>query len=1203
MLERKPLNTDNAPHQEAENAAREYTGGSFIPLKSLAVSADRPRLDLAAVREKMADKKGSAYWRSLEEACETPEFTRYLGREFPHQAPRDMLPLGRRDFMKLMGAALALAGVGGCAFQPPEHIVPYIKAPEGMEAGIPLYFTTAMTLGGYAYPLMAESNMGRPTKIEGNPEHPGSQGRTSAIAQAAVLSMYDPDRSQTARVGGDVANWTQFIGVLDGLMKSQVANRGAGLRVLSETVSSPTMAEMMSRLKTRFPQMQWVQYEPVNRDNVREGAILAFGQDAHPLYRFDRAQVVLSLDCDFLLEEPNQVMNARTFMKARKPQSGQMNRLYAAYSTPNITAATADHSLPLRASEIEQLARVLAERLGVAGATGDGKVGSNAAASAKWIDALVADLQAARGKGLVVVGSHQPPAVHALAHAINETLGNAGTTVEYSQPVVAQPSNQLNDLQRLTADMNAGRVQTLVIFGANPVFTAPSDLKIANALKKVPNTIHLGHYDDETGVQCKWHIPETHFLESWGDARSYDGTVTLQQPLILPLYEATHSPLEVLNVMVGLGDSNGHDILRAYWMEQRGGGAKNAAGATATGGATATSGASTRTPASGAPAGSAISAGAATMGVAAATAAKPGAATQNGNMSMQSEQSIAFDKTWQKFVHDGFVAGTAVKPQPMKVRGGFAASLPAAKSGAGLEVIFRPDPTIYDGRFANNGWLQELPKPLTKLTWDNAAMMSPATAAKLGFALLFQDEMSGHHEMATLTYKGQSVTAPVLVVPGHPDDSVTLHYGYGRERGGKTADGAGFNVYPLRQSAAPSFDNGLEVAKSDKKYRLALTAHHNIIDVNAGGAVNDPNKIDGTYGRDLVRVGTFDEMQKKNLPVAASDKRGLPIPLGAKGMFPHHEEDEATGENASEMEPNGFPSLYPQNPDVTQRYKNGGLDGPESRPHAWGMAIDLTSCIGCNACVIGCQSENNVSIVGKDQVLMNRQMQWIRIDAYYKGEIENPEVHFQPVTCMHCEKAPCEPVCPVNATVHSPEGLNEQIYNRCVGTKYCSNNCPYKVRRFNFLQYSDQDTPQIQLMHNPDVTVRSRGVMEKCNYCVQRIQEAKIQAEKEERPVREGDIVTACQQTCPTDAIVFGDTNDPNSQVRRIKDGALNYGLLTELNTVPRTTYQAKIVNTNARITPASEVVMYGESVEESHDSGGAESAVGDTRNQLESAP
>ena len=1196
MLERKLLNTDNAQNQETENDAaptREYSGGSFIPLKSLAVSADRPRLDLAAVREKMADKKGSAYWRSLEEACETPEFTRYLGREFPHQAPRDMLPLARRDFLKLMGAAMALAGVGGCAFQPPEHIVPYVTAPEDMEAGIPLYYSTAMTLGGYAYPLMAESNMGRPTKLEGNPDHPGSEGRTSAIAQAAMLSLYDPDRSQAARVGGDVANWSQFTGALDALMKAQVASRGAGLRVLSETVSSPTMAQMMSRLQTRFPQMQWIQYEPVNRDNVREGAILAFGQDAHPIYHFDRAQVVLSLDSDFLLEEPNQVMNARTFMKARKPQSGRMNRLYAAHSTPSITAATADHGLPLRASDIEQLARVLAERLGVAGVTGDGKVGGNAAASAKWIDALVADLQGARGKSLVVAGSHQPAAVHALAHAINETLGNAGTTVEYSGPIVAQPSNQLNDLKRLTSDMNAGKVQTLVIFGANPVFTAPSDLKFANALKRVPSAIHLGHYDDETGVMCKWHIPETHFLEAWGDARSYDGTVTFHQPLITPLYDAAHSPLEMMNVMVGLGDSNGHDILRAYWMEQRGGGAKPAMAA---------SGASTRTPSSGAPAGSAIATGAATMGVAAATAAKPGAATQNGTMSMQSAQSIAFDKTWQKFVHDGFIPGTAAKAQPMKVRGGFATSLPAAPKANGLEVIFRPDPTIYDGRFANNGWLQELPKPLTKLTWDNAAMMSPATAQKLGFALLFQEELTGRYELATLTLKGQSVTAPVLVVPGHPDDSITLHLGYGRERSGKTAEGAGFNAYPLRQSAAPSFDSGLQIAKTGKTFPLALTAHHNIIDGNAGGALSGTKDIDGTYGRDLVRVGTFDEMQQKKLPVAQSDRRGLPIPLGAKATFPQHDEDEATGESAGEMEPNGFPSLYPQNPDVTQRYKNSGLGGPESRPHAWGMAIDLTSCIGCNACVIGCQSENNVSIVGKDQVMVNRQMHWIRIDAYYKGAVENPEVHFQPVTCMHCEKAPCEPVCPVNAAVHSPEGLNEQVYNRCVGTKYCANNCPYKVRRFNFLQYSDQDTPQIQLMHNPDVTVRSRGVMEKCNYCVQRIQEAKIQAEKEERPVREGDIVTACQQTCPTDAIIFGDTNNPNSQVRRIKDGALNYGLLTELNTVPRTTYQAKIVNTNARIVPASEVIMYGESAEESHDSGGSESAVGDTKHQLESA-
>jgi MoCo/4Fe-4S cofactor protein with predicted Tat translocation signal len=1150
-------------------------------------ASQEPQVDMERIRTRLKNARGQQLWRSLEELSGTPEFTRYLQKEFPRQAPRDMMPLSRRDFMRLMGAAMALAGVGGCAFQPAEKIVPYVDAPEEQIPGIPLFYATAFTHNGHAMGVLAENHMGRPTKLEGNPDHPASLGRADIWAQAAILSLYDPDRSQNIRQGGTPSSWQDFAGELNTLAQRFKAN-GSGLRVLTGTVNSPTLASQLAEVSRRFPGARWHQYDPINRDNARAGATLAFGRDVLVRPRFDLADVVVSLDCDFLLEEPNHVRHARDFISRRKPQRkgepnvapGPMSRLYVVESTPRNTGAMADHRLPLKASEIQGFAAALAGRLGVSGASGEVK-------DTAFLDAVVKDLQGARGRSLVVAGMAQPPVVHALAHAINERLGNNGKTVEYSDAPEERPEDQLESLQALVSDMNAGRVETLLVLDANPVYNAPADLKFADALKKVKNTIHVGLYDDETGSLCGWHVPESHFLEAWSDVRAFDGTISIVQPLIVPLYGATKSAHEVLAVLLGQGDVSSLDVVRGAWesrlspelaaLRRTAGtaGALSARGNSTSAGRSGLSGQDNAGGLSGT--GDAEGNRRVTQGT--TNPDGTGGAVDNLPNNRLTALGVAFDKQWQTILHNGIVPNTALPTRPVRVTGNIAGALaeestPQVQAGA-LEAIFRPDPTIWDGRYANNGWLQELPKPLTKLTWDNAAIISPITAEKLGL---------DQNDEVTLTLNGASATAGVLMLPGHPEDSVTLHLGYGRQRAGKIGNGTGFNAFALRSSKTPFIAQGLKVEKTGRKYKLAVTSHHNLVDLRENARELDGKKaIDGTHERDLIRVGTYanfvkGEQEKASLsekdkkekgthfwPVQKDDQKGLPL-----------YKDKYTGveprDDASDLKPNGLPSLYPENTDITDRYKDPEVEkaarAAGKMPYQWGMAIDLNACIGCNACVIGCQSENNVAITGKDQVLEGREMHWLRIDTYYKGELENPRAYFQPVTCMHCEKAPCEPVCPVAAPVHSPEGLNEQIYNRCVGTKYCENNCPYKVRRFNFLQYSDQQTPVIQMMQNPDVTVRSRGVMEKCTYCIQRINSAKYQAEKEDRQVRDDELLTACQQTCPTDAIVFGNINDLNSRVRKLKDSQMNYGLLTELNTVPRTTYHARIVNVSTDIVP-----------------------------------
>lgn len=972
----------------------------------------------------MDNLSGQQYWRGLEELAETKEFQEFLHREFPVDASVWEDGVSRRNFLKLMGASLALAGLNACTRQPEEKIVPYVQQPEHLIPGKPLFFATAMTLSGYATGILAESHMGRPTKIEGNPEHPASLGATDAITQASVLTLYDPDRSQAITNIGNITSWGTFYETIRTAMviEKQRANPGFGLRILTETIASPTLATQLKELLTELPSAKWHQFEPANRDNVREGARLAFGGVVHTYYRFEKADVVVSLDSDFLNYGPGSVRYARDFMSRRRLVAGKqsMNRLYVVESTLSNTGSVADHRLRAHPAEISTIAFQLAAELNVPG----GK-SANSGSHNDWIAAVARDLKKHAGNCAVLAGDGQPPAVHAIVHAINDVLGNSGTTVIHTDPVEANPVDQLNSLRELVSDMQAGSVSTLIILGGNPVFTAPVDFQFAEAMSKVGLRIHLNMYADETSNLCHWHVPETHFLESWSDARAYDGTASIVQPLIAPLYDGCKSAHEFLAAMAGRPDRKAYEIVQDYWKNQ---------------------------------------------------------------------SPDNFDSFWRKSIHDGWIEGTALSAKAVEAN--TSAIVVPETEQIQMAILFRPDPTVYDGRFANNGWLQELQKPLTTLTWDNAVLISPATAEKQGFQ---------NQQVVEISVDGRKVSGPIFVLPGHADNCITLHFGYGRTFAGKVGNGAGFDVYSIRSSKELWSASGAKLTGTGRTQKLAVTQLHHSME-----------------GREIVRNATLEEYVK-DPEFAKID----PIDKGERQS-------------------------------LTPDWKYPG--------YAWGMAIDLNSCTGCNACVVACVSENNIPVVGKDQVARGREMHWIRIDRYFGGSMDDPEVYHQPVLCQQCENAPCELVCPVGATVHSSEGLNDMVYNRCVGTRYCSNNCPYKVRRFNFLLYSDLETPSIKLQKNPDVTVRTRGVMEKCTYCVQRITEAKITSEKENRSVRDGEIQTACQQVCPSQAIVFGDINDPNSRVAKLKAESRNYYLLGELNTRPRTTYLASVKNPNPEI-------------------------------------
>ena len=984
----------------------------------------KSELKLDEAQARLAETKGPEFWRSLEELAGSSEWQEMMHREFPKGASEWLDSVSRRGFLKLMGASLAMAGMTACTKQPLEPIVPYVRQPEELVPGRPMFYATAFTMGGYASPLLVESHMYRPTKIEGNDKHPASLGGTDIFAQASILEMYDPDRSQTINNLGEVRTWGNFLEAIRGPLNAQKAVQGAGIRVLTRTVSSPTLADQMRGLLKVFPQAKWHVYEPINRDNVLEGAKLAFGQPVETRYKFENADVIVSLDADFLSAGfPGNVGYIRDFAKRRDPDLGKMSRLYVVESGASSTGAKADHRLPMRAGEVDYFAREILFSFGKSPETLD-----------EFAAAVAKELKAHAGRSIVIAGDHQPSTTHLAVHAINQQLGNIGKTVFYTDPVDANPVNQTESLKDLVADMRAGKVDLLVIIDGNPAYDAPADLNFADVLKNtnIPVRVHLGLYQDETAELCHWHINEAHYLEAWSDARAYDGTVSVVQPLIAPLYGG-RSAHELVAALAG-AEASSHEIVQGYWKRQH-----------------------------------------------------PGA---------------DFEMFWRKSLHDGWMEGTTFAPKDVKWGPaiGNALDLASKSSDKEIEINFRRDPSIHDGRFSNNGWLQELPKPMSKMTWDNPVLIGPAMAGRLGLK---------SEDVISIELNGKKVTAPVWVQAGHPDNSITVSLGYGRRRAGRVGTGAGFDFYPLRYSATPWLATLTSLTKAGGTYKLATTQGYQTMETPTGS-------------RPQVRTANLEEYHKE----------------------PEFAKDEEPPKDLTLYKP------YPY----------------EKEPYVWGMAIDLNACVGCNNCILACQSENNIAVVGKEQVVLGRHMHWLRVDAYYQGDRDNPKAYFQPVPCMQCENAPCEEVCPVGATVHSSEGLNDMVYNRCVGTRYCSNNCPYKVRRFNFLLFQDWETPQLKMMRNPDVTVRSRGVMEKCTYCVQRISEHRIDSEREDRKIQDGELQTACQQSCPANAIVFGNCNDPDSRVAKLKNSARNYSLLADLNTRPRTTYLAEIRNPNEEL-------------------------------------
>jgi molybdopterin-containing oxidoreductase family iron-sulfur binding subunit len=1096
--------------------------------------------------------------------------------EFPEDAAEWLDPVSRRQFLTLMGASVALAGAVGCNPSvrpaPQRNVIPYVNQPDQIVAGVPLYFATAIPqAGGVGLGLLVRSNMGRPTKIEGNPNHPGSLGATNVYAQGSLLSMYDPDRSKEVLKNGVASSFDSAIDGIRAAMDAQAAKKGAGVRIVTEPITSPTLAGLIGQFLERYPAAKWIQYEPTARDGARRATVAAFGKPLNPIYHFDQAKVILALDSDFLSASgPAEVRYARDCMAKRRVRTvdaarhandgvpadaGQMNRLYAVEAMLTNTGAVADHRLPLKPSQVEGFARAVAAAFGVAGVAAPADLPELAK---KWVGPLVDDLKAAGKQAVVIAGDSQPPAVHLLAHAINEKLGAIGTTITFTDPVEPRPaSDHLGDFRNLVAEMNDKKVEVLFLFGGNPVYDAPADLNFVQALNNVPDRFHWGLYADETAAHCNWHVNAAHYLESWADVRAYDGTATVMQPLMAPIYGGK-SLIDLFALLLNLGESNPLSVVKAQWKKHFD---------------------------------SAVKAG-------------------------------DFDGWFDRAVRDGVVPGTALKPVSAGAVNLGQLNALATPPVTGDEIQFRADPTIYDGRYANNGWLQELPKPVTKLTWDNAAIMSPATARKYKFEIGYG--WKGGENGRTIANVGEftlgdrKIKAAVLILPGHADDCVTIYLGYGRTRAGRIGSPAdarvGFDAYPLRTSNALWYAGGLKVDKTREDYFLACVFSYSLMESRrpARYATVDqfkrwpdfaqvPAATPGEY-KDLRALTPGTQEDWTRLYGSGADAPAYPYAKDAAHAHAASQKTKPEEEGVAEHAEHGHDSrVIPLNlyPDYPQQVNGEPANKTYRR---WGMSIDLNACTGCSTCVIACVSENNTPVIGKEQVTRGRAMHWLRIDRYFtipgdhlmddrlgdqtvKTDVRAErvlnsaaiETHFQPNMCQQCEKAPCEIVCPVGATVHSADGLNDMVFNRCVGTRYCSNNCPYKARRFNFLQYADYSTESLKLMRNPEVTVRQRGVMEKCTYCVQRIRNAEIEAEREfqTRPknpktgrpmIFDGEVVTACQAACPTNAIVFGDLNDLGSRVLREKAEPHAYGLLAELNTMPRTSYLAQIRNPNPKM-------------------------------------
>ncbi len=1031
----------------------------------------KAKMTLAQVQGKLEGKTGRRFWKNLDELSDDPEFHELMSEEFPRQSTEWVDPISRRGFMKVMGASLALAGLSGCTKQPDETIYPYIKQPEDLVLGRPMFFATAYPFPTGAIPVLVKADAFRPIKVDGNPDHSMSRGKSDAFTQGTLLDLYDPDRSQHVLYRGQNDSWGNFqskFATAAGKMPG-----GQGVYFLSETVTSPTLAVQWKQLQQKYPLAKLVQWEPVNQDASRVASKTAFGSYTDAQYKLEDADVILSLDADFLggIAHPGFLPLSAAYAERHRYEEGKTpNRLYVVETMPTVTGFKAEHRLALKPSEIPAFAAALA---------GGGGTGTGNPDAQKFQTAVLDDLRKNSGRCVVIPGEQATPAVHAAAYALNASFGAIGKTVIYTETVNPLPSEQVADFKALVADMNAGKVEWLVMMGVNPLYSAPADLNFLEAFNKVPVTVHLGSHVDETGALCHWHINKAHYLEGWSDARAYDGTISIVQPMIAPLYNGK-SAHDLLQALLDDPQAGAFDVVQA-----------------------------------------------------------------NAKTYLKGDVAAA----WRKALHDGWVEGTAFTAKagaPAKSAG----ALPAATVDKdALEISFRPDPSLYDGRFSNVGWLQELPKQVTSLSWDNAALIGLATFDRLKLE---------ENRPVELALNGRTVIAPVLMVPGHPEGVITVYVGLGRRiEAGRVGAGVGFNAYALRTADQPLSAGGVTLKKMPGTYDLCVTKVHSI-EHRGSFAQHDLNKPlsdkEGTYSlpgheameRAIIRYATLDEV-KKNPGFAHEGGPGSlvnKVGYGVQGEDPTHE-DSLSGDK--------------------WRYDHQDVSSQQIQ-NAWAMSIDLNSCIGCNACIVACYAENNIPVVGREQVKVGRNMQWIRIDTYFEGDLSAPRAHFQPMACQHCENAGCELVCPVGATVHTPEGLNTMVYNRCVGTRYCSNNCAYKVRRFNFLLYSDYDTESLKFMRNPDVTVRSRGVMEKCTYCIQRIEAAKIDADKENRAIRDGEIVTACQQSCPTDAIIFGNQNDKGSRVAKRKAEERNYPVLADLNYKPRTTYTAGVINPNPEL-------------------------------------
>ncbi len=1031
-----------------------------------------------------------ALWRSLDELASDPGFAEKLAREFPQGASEwEGGELSRRNFLQLMGASMALAGVGltGCR-RPEAYLVPFTGSVEWTIPGKFLYYATAQPRRNGAMPLIATTSDGRPTKLEGNPLHPISNGATDAFAQASLLDLYDPNRSKDIKHAGAKTDATDLAARIDKTRTAAEANGGEGLAVLAERTGSPTRERLVAGLRQKFPKMIWAEFEPLGADGPEAAAAACFGAGVALAPDFSRADKVLAVDSDFLNASFSGIDQVRAFSARRRiSEPGQpMNRLYVAETRYTPTGGMADHRLRIKPSEVGPFLRALGAE--IATLTGDAALASVAetafpqsplSADPAWIAECAKDLASSKGKSLVVVGDQHPAAVHALALAINNALGAPGSTLRGMKADRPQAAT----IAELAAAMQSGRVQSLFVLGGNPAYNAPADLNFGDLLGDVPATVRLGMHEDETSARSKWHVPQAHYLESWGDARSADGTVCAVQPMILPLWNGV-SDIELLNRLAGNPEPIGPQLVRETFAALAGGG--------------------------------------------------------------------DLEARWAEFLRKGFLDGTAWPEASLAFDPAAAAKLAAAgrpAPGAGLDVAFTPSATLDDGRYANNGWLQETPDFATKITWDNAALVSPATAKDLGVST---------GDIVELSADGRAIEAAALVAPGHADGAVSIALGYGRTGVTPISDKVGFNAYPLRAAGSMAFASNASLRRTGATHKFAETQTHQSME-----------------GRDHVREGTAERYAQD--PTFAQT-------MGMDGHIP----------------PNISLFTHP----------------PLTSPEQWGLTVDLSTCTGCNACVVACQAENNVPIVGKDQVSRGRNMAWIRMDRYFAGDENDPAMLAQAIMCQHCENAPCETVCPVNATVHSEDGLNLMAYNRCIGTRYCANNCPWKVRRFNFFDYNQRPLDELylgplakkgmaeslQMSKNPNVTVRMRGVMEKCTFCIQRIEETKIAHAVKAGPTDKAAVPfpavkSACQQACPSESIVFGNIRDAGSDVARRKAEPRNYTMLKFLNVSPRTSYLARIKNPNMRMPGADKVgwanghPQHGVGHGAGHESGGSHGA------------